>query len=243
MLERTRRVIANNSHSTFKPFTHRVAVVGVTLALFAAGACNDSVTTPKSQVPAVILILAGDAQHAQVASNAGIPLTVEVRDKNNIPMPGAIVNFSTTSNGSLGAPSVPTDSAGDASVIFTMGTTAGAMVVTASVDGVATPVTFTLVANPGPPQTLDPETTTQETGTVGAPLTTPFEIKVVDLFGNPIAGVTVTWSATGGTLGATSSVTDQDGNASVSFTPGAGTQTVTANVPNVTTVSFVAVGI
>jgi adhesin/invasin len=237
---RTHHVGCATEHHTFARGVATACAIAVTI--LAAGACNDSVTVPKAQTPGSIIILSGDAQHVQVATNAGVPLTVEVHDKNNVPMAGATVTFSTTSNGGFGAPTAVTDSAGDASVIFTMGTVEGSDSVTATVEGVSTPVTFVLLANPGPAQTLAQVSTPQETGTSGAPLATPFEIKVVDIYGNPIAGVTVTWTSTGGSLSATSSVSDANGDASVNFTPTSGSQTVTANVANVPTVSFIAVG-
>lgn len=219
-----------------------VAATCVSLAAMIVVACNDSVSTPKQQAPASILLLSGNTQKIQVATTAGVPLTVEVHDKNNVPVAGAIVTFTTTSNGGFDAPTAVTDSAGDASVMFTMGTVEGADSITASVAGVATPVVFVLTASPGPPQQLDPVGTPQETGSAGTPLPVPFSIEVVDLFGNPIAGVTVTWSTTGGTLSALTSVTDAAGMASVDLTPGSGTQTVTANVPDVSPTTFLAVG-
>lgn len=220
-----------------------LSTLGLALGtLLGIAACSDSVSAPAPQKPGAIAAFSGDLQRARVATTAGSPLVVVVHDTKGQPMAGALVNFTTTSNGSFDSPSVVTDSTGSASAFFTMGTVEGADTVVASVDSVATTAQFVLSALPSDPSQLAQVGPVQETGTAGATLATPFEIRVVDIFGNPIAGVTVTWSTTGGSLSATSEVTDANGAASVTLTLPAsgGQQTVTAHVDNVSDVQFVA---
>jgi hypothetical protein len=71
-----------------------------------------------------------------------------------------------------------------------------------------------------------------QSGPVGSALAQPLVVQVTDGFGNPISGVTVQWSADGvGSVSAEQTVTDVNGNASVTRTlgPNAGTQTTTAS--------------
>jgi hypothetical protein len=63
---------------------------------------------------------------------------------------------------------------------------------------------------------------TIETATVGRALATPFEVRVTDAAGSPVAGATVTWAvaAGGGTLSSASSTSGSNGIASVRWVPG-----------------------
>ena len=68
---------------------------------------------------------------------------------------------------------------------------------------------------------------------------------VVDQFGNPISGTTVTWAVTGGgTLSATTSTTDATGSTQVTLTTTAapGSYTVTATAGTLTPVTFTITG-
>ncbi|WKW13206.1 Ig-like domain-containing protein [Pseudogemmatithrix spongiicola] len=82
----------------------------------------------------------------------------------------------------------------------------------------------------------------EQTGVAGAALASPLTVVVRDGFGNPVSGASVTWAITtgGGSLGATTSVTDSDGRASTTWTlgNGAGAQSATASVATLTDVVF-----
>lgn len=70
----------------------------------------------------------------------------------------------------------------------------------------------------------------------GQALATPIGVRVTDQNGDPVADVTVTWAAAdGGSVSASSTTTNDDGRASVTWTlgPTAGTQTATASVQGV----------
>jgi subtilisin family serine protease len=84
-----------------------------------------------------------------------------------------------------------------------------------------------------------------QSGDVSAPLAKPLVVQALDGANRAVAGVPLTWSAVGGgTLSATSSTTDNSGQASVTWTlsPTAGVQvvTVTSTKINNASVSFVA---
>jgi len=82
----------------------------------------------------------------------------------------------------------------------------------------------------------------QQTTTAGAALAAPFVVSIEDQDGDPMSGVTVTWAITagGGSLSATSSVSDVDGKAQATYTAGtdAGTGTVTAVVSGLAALTF-----
>ena len=72
-----------------------------------------------------------------------------------------------------------------------------------------------------------------QTGSVGQPLPNPLVVLVTDDNGEPVAGVSVSWSAqSGGSVSSSTSTTGSDGRASVSrvLGPTAGAQTATAAV-------------
>ena len=75
---------------------------------------------------------------------------------------------------------------------------------------------------------------------VGTRLPLPLTIKVIDAQGRNVAGATVVWSTSSGSLSAPTSLTNVDGAASIEWTlgPVAGTQTATATVTGVTPVTF-----
>ena len=95
---------------------------------------------------------------------------------------------------------------------------------------------------PPPPPTLEPTTlsTISGNGQQGAPsepLANPFVVEVQDQNGNPLAGVTVTFTVTagGGTLTATTPTTDANGQARTTLTLGPilGTNSVQASVEGI----------
>jgi adhesin/invasin len=63
---------------------------------------------------------------------------------------------------------------------------------------------------------------TAQVGTVGQQLAAPVTVQVLDVNGNPMSGVTITWTilAGGGSLDASTSTTDASGNALVHWTLG-----------------------
>jgi hypothetical protein len=83
-----------------------------------------------------------------------------------------------------------------------------------------------------------------QTGFTGATLTTSLVARVTDRGGKPVAGVTVSWTAdpAAGTLSATATPTDANGDARTQWTlgSGAGTFTVSASAPGLPPATFTA---
>ena len=96
----------------------------------------------------------------------------------------------------------------------------------------------------GGPSTMVKTGGDAQTAPANTLLPLPLVVTVVDQFGQTIDNVPVTWSiiSGGGSLSATSSVTDANGNASVTYTtgPAAGQAVIRANAPNGLFINFTA---
>jgi sugar lactone lactonase YvrE len=188
--------------------------------------------------PASLAIISGNNQTASVGSTLPSPLVLRVTDQYGNPVSAASVNFAVTGgSGALSAASVTTASDGRAQTTLTLGTTPGAVAVSASVAGVATPAVFTAAATPGPPALLVTVSGYNQTGTVGTALTQPLVVRVMDQYGNPLAGVAVSFTVTagGGSLNVSNNVTNSSGQAEAVLTLGTvvGTVNVSASVSGV----------
>ncbi len=177
-------------------------------------------------------IISGDAQSAAPGSTLPVPLVVHVVPPAGVtgPMSGIPITFTVTSGSATVSPTtVLTDVNGDASATVTLGLTPGPVTVLAQVTGGGASATFnatvtgtlvtgalTIVSGDG--QILTP-------GVASAPM-------VVELRGNgsPLAGQTITWATSSGTVANPSTVTDSNGRASTTVTiTSPGPLTVTAN--------------
>ena len=74
---------------------------------------------------------------------------------------------------------------------------------------------------PRPPTAIESVVGDAQTGPVGMPLASPLVVLVTDNAGDPVQGVTVSWSAQRGSVSPTASPTGSDGRASVQWTLGA----------------------
>lgn len=151
---------------------------------------------------------------------------------------------------------VLTDGDGKAAAPFFVGSTAGSYQITAACtakddDGTLggdttpvavsnSPVTFQVTAVAGAAETIEAVSGNNQTGTPNTQLDNPFVVKVTDDFGNGVSGVTVTFTVTDGSgklsgdVTTKDVVTGSDGRASITFTPGSGTNTVTAAAAGLT---------
>ena len=97
------------------------------------------------------------------------------------------------------------------------------------------------------PQSLTRVPGRQPQGAAGTALAEPFVVLVLDQYGDPLAGATVTFAVTagGGTLSVTTATTDADGRAATTLTLGRqpGTNTVEATVAGLEPVTFGAAGL
>jgi hypothetical protein len=193
----------------------RVAM-GIIVALVAAACSSDNTTTtPPTPVASTVTIVSGNAQTGTVATAAGTPVVVQVKDQNGDPIAGVQVNFTVTGGGTLGTPTATTDASGNASTTVTLGNKSGVDSVNAAVSGVSQTTLFTLTAAAGAPSELVIVSGNNQSGTAGTNLASTLVVQVTDQFGNPIPGATVDWTTTAGTLVATAQSTS-DANGMIS---------------------------
>jgi hypothetical protein len=133
-----------------------------------------------------------------------------------------------------------TNASGIASVSWTLGTKAGANIDTleASVSGVAEKLVVTASATAAAPAALVVISGDAQVGSPGAEATEPLVVEVRDAYANPKNGVVVSWSVEGGgSLSAAKDTTDADGRASVVWTLGAGNNSASATIAELSGVS------
>jgi hypothetical protein len=210
-------------------------------ALVVAAACSDSNNTAPTPVATTITVnSATNGQAGTVGTALAQPLSVIVEDQSGVPMANATVTWTVSSGGgSVASGSSTTDDSGTATVIWTLGPTAGVDSLQASI-GSGTPVVFTATATAGAATALRVTSGDPQSVAAGSQ-TAPLVVQVIDQFANPIANATVTWLVQGGgLLSATSTTTDATGTAQVTLTTDAApaSYTVTATTGNITPVTF-----
>jgi hypothetical protein len=180
----------------------------------------------------------GTPQSAPVGTTFLIPLRVILLDGGN-PVIGATITFTAipSANGASAVmpfPQPTTDASGGAPVIANANQIPGSYQVRASYQGLT--ATFSLTNTAAPPALLILVGGTQQSAALGTPFPNPFRVKLTDLAGNPVSGVTVTFTPDPGALGAVLSsrtaLTDSAGLASVTARAGnvLGPNTITASV-------------
>ena len=184
----------------------------------------------------------GDRQSARVGQSPENALAVRLRDYQGNAISGAVVHFAVIEgggkiNGST-AQDVSTSSDGLAFIKPTLGTVAGDTnnVFRATATGASGSVTFKLSASAGVAAKLLETSGNGKTGKAGRLLSTPFVVRVVDTYSNPIGGFAVDFAVTsgGGSLNSSSSArvtSDKNGYASIYYKLGSatGTNSVTAS--------------
>lgn len=192
--------------------------------------------------PASIAVSGGGTQTATVGTVFGSALQVLVKDATGLPVKNATVTFAAPSSGAsaqLSATTASTDATGRASVTATAKTIAGSYTVTASVAGVATVATFVLSNGAGPAAAIAADAGGGQTAAVGAAFVTALTALVTDGYGNPVNGVTVSFSSpaagASAALGGATAITNAAGRASVTATANgvAGSYAVTASTAGV----------
>jgi len=171
-----------------------VLLVGLALSLSRCG--GDKATGPS--IPTSLLRVGGDGQAGSVGQALPSVLRVKVTDANGSGVEGVIVAWAVASGGgSLSASADTTDATGTAVVSLTLGTTACAHSVTATIAGIPSisPVTFSATAAPGPASKLAFVVQPSDV-TAGVAFSPPIQVAVQDAFGNTVttASTSITMS-------------------------------------------------
>jgi hypothetical protein len=210
--------------------------------IFGANAGALTAVVPETALPggpAAIAAISGSGQTDTVRKSLAT-LVARVADQFGNPVTGIMVSWARSAgDGSLGGTSSTTGGDGRATMTYTLGNVVGDESVTASVGGVASPATFTFHAVAAAPSTIAAVSGNAQTGRVGTALSAPLVVRVADDVGAPVAGATVNWTATNGSVSATST-TDASGHASVIMTLGShtGAASATASIANGKHASF-----
>ncbi len=188
------------------------------------GATSDEILVEPGEGE-TIAVHDGNNQSATVATAVAVPPSVLVTDQFGNPVGGVAVAFAVTTDGG-GATDTETVTSGSGIAAvgsWTLGTVAGTNTLTATSAGLSgSPVTFTATGTAGAPDTLRAVSSTTPSGTVGEAVDPSPTVIVVDQFGNPVAGETVTFTPEpgAGEVSVESTETGETGQASVTWTLG-----------------------
>ena len=184
-----------------------------------------------------ITVVSGNNQTGTVGTALANPLTVRVRNILGLSVPGVTVTFAVTVGGGSVTPiTAVTNSAGQATTSFTLGTVVGANRVVASATGFGS-VTLTATGRVGAATNI---VLTPATATTRVAVAVAYSATIKDQFGNTVTAATankVTFSASGvsGTWSAASPVTPANGVAKSNFTSTTvGSATITASATGLT---------
>lgn len=218
----------------------RVVATGATLWLLG---CDHASTAPRLD-QLRLDVVSGNGQTAVVGTQLA-PLVVKVTTSGN-PVVNQILNFRVLSGGgSIYGGTELTDNDGIAQELWTLGTNAAqaqaveVRAVESSSGAEKVFGTFTATAVADKPESLFVVAGDGQTAVAGAGVATAPTVEVSDQYGNPISGVTVSFSigSGGGSATGTSQSTSATGRASVtSWNLGtvAGPNTLLASAPSVT---------
>ncbi len=232
------------------------AAVGTnTVTATSAGLTGSPVTfnaTGTAGGASTIAINAGNNQSATVNTSVATLPSVKVTDVNSNPVAGVSVTFAVGSGGgSITGATTTTNALGIATVgSWTLGTTAGPNTLTATSGTLSgSPVTFTVTGTAGAAASMALNLGDNQTVTAGQAVPIAPSVLVLDGFGNPKSGTTVTFAVAtgGGSVTGGSAVSNASGIATVgSWTLGAaaGSNTLTATSAGLTgsPVTFTATG-
>ena len=184
-------------------------------------------------------------QSATILTTFANALAVTIRDAGNNPVSGVNITFTAAGSGPSGVFgnntatfTVLTNASGVASAPFTAnGLSGGPYAVSASATGLAS-VNFSLTNTAGPPSTVTANPgSTPQSAAINTAFANALAVTVKDAGNNPVAGITVTFSAPGSGVSATflssfSAVTNASGVASLNAVANnsGGTYQVTASV-------------
>ena len=208
------------------------------------------ILTNRAGPPASIGATAGTPQTATVNTPFATNLAATVKDTFGNPVSGATVTFNAPASGASGTftggvNTAKTDAQGMATAaIFTANTTAGSYTVTAGVGSLTTNPGYLLTNQAGAPASISATAGTPQATRIRTAFATNLGATVADSFGNPVAGVVVTFNApasgASGTFagGINAATTDSQGVATAAtFTANAraGSYMVTATAGTLTT--------
>ena len=214
-----------------------------TVVASASGLASITFTAQVAAGPAYRVVkVSVDSQSATVNTTIANAPSVRVLDQYNNPVSGAAVTFTIVSGaGTLTGATKTTGADGIATAdTWKLGTASGIQTLRADVTGL-TSASFTVIAVASTPVAIAIVSGNGVSGVVGSSLASVASlpsVKITDVYGNPVSGVTVTFTpgTNSGTVAGGTAVTNDAGIATVSdwILGTATTQTLTATSTRVT---------
>ncbi len=195
----------------------------------------DSPTGSDADVPARLDVVSGARQRATVGTELPEPLVVRIVDRRGRPVANHVVNFRVTAGGgAVFAGTAITNADGEARERWTLGTAArDSQYVEARAVDPATGerlvfAVFSALGVADVPANISPTGPAALSGSPGGVM--PVGVRVLDRYGNRVAGTPVVWQAGEGTVTPAEGVTDSSGVAAAQWTLAyaVGAQTMTA---------------
>jgi hypothetical protein len=230
-----------SSGTATTPYTLPATPETVTITASSPGYTSTTFTETSTPPITSLTLISGGKQTGAVGTTLPLPLVVRAKNSSGKVVSGAPITFA---DGGIGGSFSPnpaiTGSNGEASTTFTLPTVVKAFTATGLDGGVSVNITEKTVA--GPPTSLTIVSGNKQSANPNTPLSKPLVVSVKDEYGNPISGVTVTFTdnGAGGTFSTTTPVTGPTGQASVTYTTGskAGTVTISASTSTLGPLNF-----
>jgi hypothetical protein len=211
------------------------------VATVAIAACKSDSTGPGdgAGTPPIVYTLTVDTT-LKDSINATVATTVPVRvqlTKAGAPVAGGIVTWtSTLGSGKVSSDSTATDANGNATILWTLGDTAGYN--TLSIASFDATTVYHAVGLAGEPTNLVRVSEDSTAVVAGAALA--LSVRAIDRLGNGAGTADIQWSATGGDIFMTPTPAGTNGGATTVFTTPEtpGTYSVTATLPGHASVTF-----
>ncbi len=189
-------------------------------------------------VPSSIAVFKGSGQSAHVDTAFASPLEALVLGSNKKPIAGITVVFKAPGNGVGGVFAGSVDAVTNASGIavapqLIADTTVGTFKVLASVGDVAKPASFTVTNTAATAVLVSAVAGSSQSAAAGKIYSRPLQALVQDTFGNPVAGVTVTFTAptsgASGTFGKKSTIAAVTNSSGIATAPAFLANTITGS--------------
>ncbi|MGA7906127.1 MAG: hypothetical protein WCA16_01880 [Candidatus Sulfotelmatobacter sp.] len=210
---------------------------GITITATSSGYSTATfLETATAGAPASISLVSGATQSGVVATTLPKPLVVKVKDLYGNSVVGASVTYSDGGlPGSVFSPNPSVaGSNGQASSVYTLPTVAKTGYAVTASSGSATPGTFHETSLAAAPASLAITGGNKQSGTHGTKLPKSLIVSVKDQYGNGVPNTVVTFTdnGAGGSFSTTTPLTNNAGNATVTYTlpPSQGTITITASL-------------
>ena len=235
--------------STSGQYSVNASVSGITESVTFTATATQPPPPPVTRRATTLEKVSGDNQSARINTQLSNPLVVRVLDQNGAVLFGTTVQFSVSPSATLTPQTDTTNNSGLAETRLTLSSTSGQYSVTASVSGIAQPVTFTATATEPPPPpptatTLEKVSGDNQSARINTQLPNPLVVRVLDQNGAVLSGTTVNFSVSpSGTLTPPTDATNNSGLAQtrLRFSNTSGQHTITASVSGITqSVTFTA---